>query len=338
MNHATPSKASTLVDQPRRDLLATLALAGGLGAWPAVRAQSFPNRPIKVLLGIPAGGTQDILTRAIADAVRTSLGPIIIDNRAGAAGRIAAEAVKNAEPDGHTLLLGPASVMAMFPSAYAKLNYDPLKDFAPIINAASFELAMCVHKDVPANTLAEFVAWAKAQGNKLSFASYGAGTPSHFLGEMLNRAAGLQMLHIPYKGSTPARQDVMGGNIPVYFDTVGGAISMLPTGRVKVLATSGAKRSPPMPGTPCFAELGYKDVVASAWFAYFATAKTPAAVLDKLRTEFAKAVNSREVRQQLLINGMYPVGDGPEALLKTLRDDTARWAKIMKATNFVATE
>ena len=338
MNHAAPSKASAVVDQPRRDLLATLALAGGLGAWPAVRAQSFPNRPIKVLLGIPAGGTQDILTRAIADAVRTSLGPIIIDNRAGAAGRIAAEAVKNAEPDGHTLLLGPASVMAMFPSAYAKLNYYPLKDFAPIINAASFELAMCVHKDVPANTLAEFVAWAKAQGNKLSFASYGAGTPSHFLGEMLNRAAGLQMLHIPYKGSTPARQDVMGGNIPVYFDTVGGAISMLPTGRVKVLATSGAKRSPPMPGTPCFAELGYKDVVASAWFAYFAPAKTPAAVLDKLRTEFAKAVNSREVRQQLLINGMYPVGDGPEALLKTLRDDTARWAKIMKATNFVATE
>ncbi len=320
----------------RREAL--IGVAGSLAAPLSSWSQSFPSKPIRVLLGIPAGGTQDILTRAIADAVRNSLGPLVIDNRAGAAGRVAAETVKNAEPDGHTLLLGPASVMAMFPSAYAKLNYDPVKDFAPIINAASFELALCVHKDVPANTLAEFITWAKAQGNRVSFASYGAGTPSHFLGEMLNRAAGLQMVHVPYKGSTPARQDVMGGSIPVYFDTVGGAISMLPTGRVKVLATSGAKRSPPMPAVPCFVEAGYKEVVASAWFAYFAPAKTPAAVLDKLRFEFMRAVNSREVRQQLLVNGMYPVGDGPEATMRTLREDTARWARIMKATNFVATD
>jgi len=320
----------------RREAL--IGVAGSLAAPLSSWSQSFPSKPIRVLLGIPAGGTQDILTRAIADAVRNSLGPLVIDNRAGAAGRVAAETVKNAEPDGHTLLLGPASVMAMFPSAYAKLNYDPVKDFAPIINAASFELALCVHKDVPANTLAEFITWAKAQGNRVSFASYGAGTPSHFLGEMLNRAAGLQMVHVPYKGSTPARQDVMGGSIPVYFDTVGGAISMLPTGRVKVLATSGAKRSPPMPAVPCFVEVGYKDVVASAWFAYFAPAKTPAVVLDKLRFEFMRAVNSREVRQQLLVNGMYPVGDGPEATMRTLREDTARWARIMKATQFVATD
>lgn len=336
MNSTAPSpSAPCFAGVQRRDFLLGMALAGGM-AWPTARAQSFPSKPIKVLIGVPAGGTQDILTRAIADAARTSLGPIIIDNKSGAAGRIAAETVKNAEPDGHTLLLGPASVMAMFPSAYPKLNYDPFKDFAPIVNAASFELAMCVHKDVPANNLADFVTWAKSQGDRVSFASYGAGTPSHFLGEMLNRSAGLQMLHIPYKGSTPARQDVMGGNIPVYFDTVGGAISMLPTGRVKVLATSGAKRSPPMPDVPTFSELGHKEVVASAWFSYYAPAKTPPAVLEKLRTEFAKAVNSREVRQQLLINGMYPVGDGPDALLKTMREDTVRWRNIMKATKFVA--
>jgi tripartite-type tricarboxylate transporter receptor subunit TctC len=291
-----------------------------------------------VLIGFPAGGTQDILTRALADAMKNSLGTIIIDNRSGAAGRIAAETVKNAEPDGHTLLLGPASVMTIFPSAYGKLSYDPLGDFAPIINAASFELAMVVHSSVPTNNLTEFVAWAKAQGNKVSFASYGAGTPSHFLGEMLNRAAGLQMVHVPYRGSTPARQDLMGGTVPVYFDTVGGAISMLPTGRVKVLATSGAKRSPPMPGTPTFAEQGYAEVMASAWFAYYAPAKTPKPVLDKLRAEFMKAVNSREVRQQLLVNGMYPVGDGPEALVKTMREDTQRWARVVKGTGFKATE
>jgi tripartite-type tricarboxylate transporter receptor subunit TctC len=316
-----------------------LAALGALALAPLPgRAQLVAGKPIKVLIGVPAGGTQDILTRAIADQVRGSLGPLIIDNRGGAAGRIAVEAVKNAEPDGHTLLLGTASMMTMFPNAYKSLNYDPVKDFIPIINAASFELAMVVHKDVPASTLPEFVAWAKTQGNKLSFASYGAGTPSHFLGEMLNRAAGLQMVHIPYKGSTPARQDVMGGTIPVYFDTVGGAITMLPTGRVKVLATSGEKRSPPMPAIPSFAELGYKDVIASAWFSYYAPAKTPKPVVDKLRAEFAKAVSSRELRQQLLVNGMYPVGDGPEALLKTMREDTARWGRIMRAVNFQAND
>jgi tripartite-type tricarboxylate transporter receptor subunit TctC len=322
----------------RRHALAALIGSGSLSGTPWANAQAFPGKPIKVLIGVPAGGTQDVLTRAIADAVRTSLGPIVIDNRGGAAGRIAVEVVKNAEPDGHTILLGTAGMMTMFPSAYKNLSYDPIKDFVPIVNAASFELAMVVHQSVPANTVAEFIAWAKTQGNKVSFASYGAGTPSHFLGEMLNRAAGLQMVHVPYRGSTPARQDVMGGTVPLYFDTVGGAITMLPSGRVKVLATSGARRSPPMPDIPTFVELGFKEVIAAAWFSYYAPAKTPKPVVDKLRTEFLKAVNSREVRQQLLLNGMYPVGDGPEALLKTMREDTERWSRIMKATNFVATE
>ena len=319
-----------------------LAALGGLALAPLAlpaHAQGFtPGQPIKVLIGVPAGGTQDVLTRAIAEQVRDTLGPLIVDNRSGAAGRIAVEAVKTAPPDGRTLLLGTASMMTMFPSAYRQLSYDPIKDFVPIINAARFELALVVHKDVPVNTLAEFIAWAKAQGDKLSFASYGAGTPSHFLGEMLNRAAGLKMVHVPYRGSTPARQDVMGGSVPVYFDTIGGAQQLLPSGRVKVLATSGEKRSPLMPNLPSFAESGYKDVVATAWFAYYAPLKTPQPIIDKLRAEFTRAVNTREVRQQLLQNGMYPVGDNSEALLKTMREDTARWAGIMKAVNFQAND
>jgi len=319
-----------------------LAALGGLALAPLAlpaHAQGFtPGQPIKVLIGVPAGGTQDVLTRAIAEQVRDTLGPLIVDNRSGAAGRIAVEAVKTAPPDGRTLLLGTASMMTMFPSAYRQLSYDPIKDFVPIINAARFELALVVHKDVPVNTLAEFIAWAKAQGDKLSFASYGAGTPSHFLGEMLNRAAGLKMVHVPYRGSTPARQDVMGGSVPVYFDTIGGAQQLLPSGRVKVLATSGEKRSPLMPNLPSFAESGYKDVVATAWFAYYARLKTPQPIIDKLRAEFTRAVNTREVRQQLLQNGMYPVGDNSEALLKTMREDTARWAGIMKAVNFQAND
>jgi len=326
-------------DFDRRQIVAAL---GGLALAPLAplaNAQAFtPGQPIKVLIGVPAGGTQDVLTRAIAEQVRDTLGPLIVDNRSGAAGRIAVEAVKTAAPDGRTLLLGTASMMTMFPSAYRQLSYDPIKDFVPIINAARFELALVVHKDVPANTLAEFITWAKAQGDKLSFASYGAGTPSHFLGEMLNRAAGLKMVHVPYRGSTPARQDVMGGSVPVYFDTIGGAQQLLPSGRVKVLATSGDKRSPLMPNLPCFVEGGYKDVVATAWFAYYAPLKTPQPIVEKLRAEFTRAINSREVRQQLLQNGMYPVGDNSEALLKTMREDTARWAGIMKAVNFQAND
>ena len=326
-------------DFDRRQIVAAL---GGLALAPLAplaNAQAFtPGQPIKVLIGVPTGGTQDVLTRAIAEQVRDTLGPLIVDNRSGAAGRIAVEAVKTAAPDGRTLLLGTASMMTMFPSAYRQLSYDPIKDFVPIINAARFELALVVHKDVPANTLAEFITWAKAQGDKLSFASYGAGTPSHFLGEMLNRAAGLKMVHVPYRGSTPARQDVMGGSVPVYFDTIGGAQQLLPSGRVKVLATSGEKRSPLMPNLPCFVESGYKDVVATAWFAYYAPLKTPQPIVDKLRAEFTRAINSREVRQQLLQNGMYPVGDNSEALLKTMREDTARWAGIMKAVNFQAND
>jgi tripartite-type tricarboxylate transporter receptor subunit TctC len=322
----------------RRQVLAAL---GGLALAPvagAAEAVFTPGRPIKVLIGVPAGGTQDVLTRAIAQEVRDSLGPLIVDNRSGAAGRIAVEAVKTARPDGLTLLLGTAGMMTMYPSAYRNLSYDPIKDFVPLINAARFELALVVSKEVPANTLPEFLAWAKSQGDKVSFASYGAGTPSHFLGEMLNRSTGLKMVHVPYRGSTPARQDVMGGIVPVYFDTVGGALQMLPTGRVKVLATSGDKRSPLMPDLPTFVETGMKDVVATAWFAYYAPLKTPQPIVDKLRAEFTRAVNAREVRQLLLQNGMYPVGDGPDALLRTMREDTARWGGIMKAVNFQASD
>jgi tripartite-type tricarboxylate transporter receptor subunit TctC len=322
----------------RRDALSAL---GALVVAQFARADTYPSRPIRILVGIPAGGTQDVLTHAIAESVRDSLGTLIIDNRSGAAGRIAAEAVKMAEPDGYTLLLGTAGMMTMFPNAYRKLSYDPVKDFIPIIDAASFELAMAINNSVPANNVPEFVAWARTQGSdgaNVSFASYGAGTPSHFLGEMLNRATGLRMVHVPYRGSSPARTDLMGGIVPLCFDTVGGALSMLPTGRVKVLATSGARRSPPMPAVPTFVELGYKEVIASAWFSYYAPAKTPGPIVEKLRSEFMKAVNSREVRQQLIVNGMYPVGDGPAALEKTMRDDTERWGRIMRAVNFTASD
>ncbi|MCR8961591.1 tripartite tricarboxylate transporter substrate binding protein [Variovorax sp. S2] len=326
-------------DFDRRQIVAAL---GGLALAPLAplaNAQAFtPGQPIKVLIGVPAGGTQDVLTRAIAEQVRDTLGPLIVDNRSGAAGRIAVEAVKTAAPDGRTLLLGTASMMTMFPSAYRQLSYDPIKRLCAHHQCGALRAGAGRAQGRAGQHAGRVHRLGQGAGRQAELCFYGAGTPSHFLGEMLNRAAGLKMVHVPYRGSTPARQDVMGGSVPVYFDTIGGAQQLLPSGRVKVLATSGDKRSPLMPNLPCFVESGYKDVVATAWFAYYAPLKTPQPIVDKLRAEFTRAINSREVRQQLLQNGMYPVGDNSDALLKTMREDTARWAGIMKAVNFQAND
>jgi tripartite-type tricarboxylate transporter receptor subunit TctC len=299
-------------------------------------AQAFPSKPIKVLIGVPAGGTQDVLTRAIANAVKDSLGPVFIEHKSGANGNIAMETAKAADPDGYTLVLGTASMLTMNPNTYKEVRFDSLKDYAPIVTAARFELALNVHPSVPANTLAELIAWLKANPGKASFASYGAGTPSHFLGEMLNEATGLKMVHVPYRGSAGARQDILGGQILIFFDVVGGTISHYHAKRVKVLATSGDKRSPFLPDIPTFKELGFPTVTASAWFSYLAPSNTPAPVMDKLRTEFNKAVNSREVRQQLLAAGMYPVGGTPQELTQLIKLDSEKWARIVKQTGFVA--
>jgi tripartite-type tricarboxylate transporter receptor subunit TctC len=320
----------------RRKVVAAL---GGIAVVPLAqlaRAQAFPTKPIKILIGVPPGGTQDVLTRAIANQLRDSLGVIVIEHKSGANGNIAMEAVKSADPDGHTLVLGTASMLTMNPHTYKEVRFDSLKDYEPIVLGARFELAMNVHPDVPASTLAELIAWAKANPAKASFASYGAGTPSHFLGEMLNEAAGIKMTHVPYRGSAGARQDVLGGQIPIFFDVVGGSISHFRAGRVKVLATSGASRSPFLPDVPTFVELGFPKVTATAWFSYLAPAKTPKAVVDRLNSEFNKALNSREVRQQLLAAGMYPVGGTRAELTLKIRDDSAQWVRVIKATGFVA--
>jgi tripartite-type tricarboxylate transporter receptor subunit TctC len=299
-------------------------------------AQGFPAKPIKILIGVPPGGTQDVLTRAIANFVRDSLGPIVIEHKSGANGNIAMETARAAEPDGHTLVLGTASMLVMNPYTYKEVRFDSLKDFEPIVNAARFEIALNVHPSVPANNLAELIAWARANPAKASFASYGAGTPAHFLGEMLNEAAGIQMTHVPYRGATAARQDILGGQIPIFFDVVGGSIASFRAGRVKVLATSGESRSPFLPDVPTFVEQGYPKLKASAWFSYLAPAKTPTAIVERLNSEFNKAIQSREVRQQLLTAGMYPVGGTRAELTQKVREDSAQWQRVIKATGFVA--
>lgn len=310
--------------------MAAVLLASG------VHAQRFPSKPIKLVLDAPPGATLDVVARVMAQSLGDMLGTVIIENRPGAVGQLAANEVKSAPADGHTLLLGTAAMMTVYPHAYKKISYDPFRDFEPIINAASFDLAMVVHRSVPVDSLAQFIEWAKAQPHPPSFASYGAGSLSHFLGELLNRSAGLKMVHVPYRGSSPARQDLMAGTVPVMFDTAGGAMSTASSGRGKVLASSGSKRSPMMPAVPTFAELGYPDVLASSWMAFFAPAGTPRPVIARLHDALLKAVNTREVRRQLLLNGLYPIGDGADELRNTIKQESQRWGEVIKAIGFAA--
>lgn len=321
----------------RRKTLAALAAGVSALALPAVsNAQAFPTKPIRVFIPVPPGGTMDVLTRAIAASVKDSLGIVILDHKSGANGNIAMEAAKAAEPDGHTLVLGTASMLAMNPHTYKDVKFDPIKDYEPIVMAARFELALNVHPSVPANNLKELIEWIKANPAQASIASYGAGTPSHFLIEMLNQAAGIKAIHVPYRGSAGARQDILGGQILMFFDVVGGSIAHRNSGRVKILATSGETRSPFMPDVPTLIEQGFPKLQASAWFSYLAPAKTPKAVVERLHAEFNKAIQSREVRAQLLTAGMYPVGGTRAELTARIKEDSAHWARVVKATGFVA--
>lgn len=314
----------------------TLAALGALAFAGPGQAQAFPSKPIRVLIPVPPGGTMDVLTRAIALNVKDSLGTVILEHKSGANGNIAMEAAKAAEPDGYTLVLGTASMLTMNPHTYREVRFDPLKDYEPIVLASRFEMALNVHPSVPANNLRELIEWIKANPSKASIASYGAGTPSHFLIEMLNEAAGIKAIHVPYRGASGARQDILGGQILMFIDVVGGTVNHYHANRVKVLATSGPTRSPFLPDVPTFTEQGFPKVQATAWFSYLAPAKTPKPVLEKLHAEFNKAVNSRDVRQQLLAAGMYPVGGTRAELTQKIREDSAVWQRVVKATGFVA--
>ncbi len=324
----------------RRDFSVSLSSIGLAGISKQTSAQNktatYPNKPIKVLISVPPGGTMDVLTRAIANSVRESLGVIILDHKSGANGNIAMEAAKAAEPDGYTLLLGTMSMLAMNPHAYKEFRVDVFKDFEPITLASRFELAVCVHPSVPAKNMAELLAWFKANPSKAAMASYGAGTPSHFLIELLAAESGIKIQHIPYRGATQALQDLMGGQILASISTVGQVIAAYNDKRLNIIATTGAKRSPFLPSLPTLAESGFPKLTASAWFSYLAPKGTPKPIIDKLNIAFNKALQSREVRGQLLSNGMYPQGSTPAELANAMRDDYAFWGRASKMINFTA--
>jgi len=310
--------------------LAALALAFAFFNPPAT-AQEFPNKPITMVVGFAAGGATDTAARIIAKKLGENLGlAVIVDNRAGAGGNIAHQQVANANADGSIILLGSVGPLCIAPHLVAKLGYDPQKDLAPLTMGVSFPNVLVVHADVPAKTFAEFLALAKAKPGTLDYASTGVGSASHLAGELFKQRAGVDIVHVPYKGGGPAMIDLLAGRITAYYSTPSTAGPHLESGKLRALAVTGLTRLPAMPNVPTIAESGFPGFDATNWYAFVAPGKTPKNILDRWNTELVKVLNAPDVREQLNKHGLTPMPGTREELANTIRKESAVWAKVIK--------
>lgn len=300
-------------------------------SFPAVAQEGT----VRIVIGFPAGASLDILTRLIAEHMRVSLNQaVIVENRTGAGGQLANEAVKAAAPDGNTLLLTPIATMGIYPHSYAgKLRYDPLKDFAPVTHVAAFQLGIGVGAQVPANTLAEYVALVKKDPKTGFYASAGAGSIPHFLGVMLARSANIEMTHVPYKGTAPVLQALAAGEISAATLLPGDIATLVKAGKARMLATSGAKRSLAFPDVPTFKESGY-DLEAEGWYAMFAPAGIQKPALDRVSGAAIAALADPVLRGRLEGMGLEPTGYPPERLGAILKADYDKWGPVIRASGF----
>jgi tripartite-type tricarboxylate transporter receptor subunit TctC len=307
-------------------------LVGTAGFAATARAE---EPPLKLVLGFPPGASSDTLTRLIADKMRVSLGrPVVVENKPGAVGIVANLAVKAAPPDGNTLLMTPLANMVAFPHSYAKLDYDPFKDYVAVAQLAAFDLALGVGASVPAKTLAEYVTLAKSgSAQYANFASAAAGSLPHFFGLMFAKAARLQLTHVPYKGTANVLQALMSREIPAAVLTVADWGTLVPSGKGRMLAVSSGKRLPQYPDVPTFKESGY-DIEGSAWYALFAPAGTPRPIVDKLAAAAANAVRQPDLRQKIEPLGLNVTGLGPDEMAAILKADDAKWGPIIEASGF----
>jgi tripartite-type tricarboxylate transporter receptor subunit TctC len=318
----------------RRTLLQRLLAGTAAVATPAF-AQQAANT-LRIVVGYPAGATSDALTRIVGEQMARTLGqPVIVENKAGAGGRIGNETVKAAPPDGSTLLMTPVATMSIFPHSYAgQLRYDPFKDFAPVAHLSNFQLGLAVNAQVPAKTLAEYVAFVKADPAKNGFyASAAAGSLPHFFGVMFGRSAGITLTHVPYKGTAPAMQALASGEVVALSTVVADIKSVMDAGKARLLAVAGEKRAPTLPDVPTFRELGY-DLVAQPWYALFAPAGTPPAVIERLSKAAIAAVQDPATHKRLVEMNLEPTGLGAQRLGQIMKDDYERWGPVIRASGF----
>lgn len=308
--------------------LAAAALALAAIAAPAA-AQDKP--PLKILVGFPPGGSADVIARLVGDALRDDFSPVTVENRPGAGGRIALMAVKNARPDGQTVIVLPSGPMVLFPHVYKKLDYDAVKDFTPVSLLARFQFGVVSGPASGAKTVAEMLAKAKADPKGATYGSPGLGTLPHFMGVLMEQSTGIPFTHVPFQGGAPANTALLGGHIGYKFDVVSETAELHKDGKVRIIAVTGSKRDPQVPEVPTLKESGV-NMEATAWFAMYAPAGIPPEALARLERAVTAAVRKPALQERFVKLGYDPVGSGSADLAAAQRADLARWEKPIKAT------
>jgi tripartite-type tricarboxylate transporter receptor subunit TctC len=292
------------------------------------------DQPVRIIFSFAAGGSGDALARHIAEHLRVALKePVIVENRTGAQGRIGVQAVKAAAPDGKTLLLTPVAPMSVYAHVYKALGYDPLADFEPVSQVATFDFALAVGPQVPVKTLKELVEWVKANPAQGNYGTPAAGTLPHFFAVSFGKTAGIDLRHVGYRGSAAALTDLMGGQIAIVVTTTSDLLEQHKAGRIKVLATSSKVRSPFLPDIPTFREAGY-GIEGSGWYGIYVPAKTQAGIIAKLNAAIVTAMQSTEIKEKLLAFGLVPTGTSATELRKIQSEDSELWAPAVKASGF----
>ncbi len=295
-------------------------------------AQPYPARPVRLIVPTTPGGSVDTLARTIAPRLSERWSQqVVVDNRSGAGGTIAAEFTARSAPDGYTLMIGTVAGLATNVSLQQKLPYDPVKDFAPVTLVATQNLVLTVHPSVPAKSVRELVKFARSRPGQLTFASAGNGTGSHLSGELFKQLAGVDLLHIPYKGVAPALVDVISGQVSISFPSILTSLPQVRSGRLRALAVSGAQRSAALPELPTMMEAGVKDYESATWYGIVAPAATPPEIVSKLNAEIAAILKQPDTRERIARDGADPVGNTPEQFRAFMKSEIEKWRKVIRA-------
>ena len=316
----------------RRALLASAAVAAVTAAVPAMaQAPAYPNKPITIIVPFAAGGTTDILARLVGQYLGTELGqPVLVDNRVGAGGNIGGQLAARSAADGYTLFMGTVGTHAINQSLYSKMPFDPIKDFAPISRVANVPNLLVANPQQPFENVKELIAYAKANPGKINFGSSGNGSSIHLSGELFKMMTKVDMIHVPYKGSAPAMNDLLGNQIAIMFDNMPSAIQHVRAGKLRPLAVTTAKRSPELPDVPTIAEAGVPGYEATSWFGLLAPANTPAPIVDKIDAALMKVYKNPELLKKFADQGAEPVVETPAQFATFIKAETAKWGKVVK--------
>ena len=311
--------------------VAAVVLAFSTLAAQSAFAQSWPTKPVRIINAFAPGGPSDLLSRAVGDKLQSTWGqPVIVEARPGADGLIGMEFAARQAPDGYNLITVPVGNAVLLPNLRSKLPYDIAKDFVPVTMLATVQNVLVVGANVPASSVKELIAYSRANPGKLSFASPGAGSSPHIAGEMLKATTGLDMIHVPYKGTGPALNDVMGGQVTMFFSQMSSALPLVKQGKLKAIGVASLQRHPAAPEIPTIAEQGYPGFQAMAWYALFAPSGTPMDIVHKVAADATKALQLPDMKEKLSALGADPVGGTPEEFAQRLRAENARWGDAIR--------